>query len=278
MGHVTSLPDRYQIDACILKSEFVPLLDDFVSCTNETSQALSSRMSFGDRLVTRLVGIPGLTLRAKSLLGSPHEAEKHAELQELVENAKAMESSIATTWCDQVPPGFDYTSKWLCQCGESNSPHGEDVYPKRLDMYHDAIVANTWNRWRTARIHLLVIIMQCASATREGEGPLDNVPDYVDAMTKAQILVDDVCSSVPYTLQNLQDMSDYPHAAGATIRLKQWKTADPWFSFLLMQHLKIASEVVNVPETQRQWMKEYLARISEDPRTIRDQPLGAAKV
>lgn len=255
----------------MLDSDSAPL-DVFIGCTEETSRMLCQRVVFGDRLVMGMLVIPGLKSRANSMQCRSDDATKNHDIPKLLEDARRADAILARGWNTDVPAAFRYISRPLCYRDERGMSRPEGLYPRSLDTYHDPFVANTWNKWRSSRIQVLQVIMQCISFSGQSKGMPDPPAEYAAAATSALQLVDDICSSIPYHLgyldTSINESFIYPHAADEVVtsvwRARRGRPERTAPQMLLVQPLLIASNVDGVPASQRRWMRKYLAEIMQE--------------
>ena len=100
--------------------------------------------------------------------------------------------------------------------------------------------------------------------------------EIVKAVDMMQQIVDDICSSVPFQLgfhPTMEEQPAYPHFAGCAKSLDAFGLLRTLGSLLLIRPLKVATKVDCVPETQRQWIRQYLTVLNKDPRNLDKEPL-----
>ncbi|KAF3066335.1 hypothetical protein GL218_09141 [Daldinia childiae] len=88
------------------------------------------------------------------------------------------------TWEDHVPNG-DYSKA--------------EVFPGRVDVYHDFWITSVWNTSRTARLVLASLVVRCAAWICS---PVDyrTTPEYATAARTCVETITDIIASVPYQL------------------------------------------------------------------------------
>ena len=193
-------------------------------------------------------------------------ASRRQDVAELYQDVRNVELALAAEWITELPPDFRYHSVPFVQHDGLNYVEPVAVYPLSLDRYHDAYVANNWNQWRTYRIHLLIIVIKCVIHLRQCESKHATPTEDNEAKVKICRLVDDICSSVPYYVEAFLGASSFPHAPARVCWQNRTNFEKSSNAFLLIPHLRFASEVECVPEAQRQWMRGYLLAILEPPR------------
>jgi len=88
-------------------------------------------------------------------------------------------------WQPMLPPDADYAKA--------------EVFPGRVDVYHDFWMASVWNNARTARLILMSLTVRCAAWACS---PVDyrTTPEYAGAARIAIDMITDILASVPYHL------------------------------------------------------------------------------
>ncbi|KAK0611123.1 hypothetical protein B0T14DRAFT_571044 [Immersiella caudata] len=88
-------------------------------------------------------------------------------------------------WQPPLPPDADYAKA--------------EVYPGRVDVYHDFWMASVWNNARTARLILMSLTVRCAAWACS---PVDyrTTPEYAGAARIAIDMITDILASIPYHL------------------------------------------------------------------------------
>ena len=215
------------------------------------------------------MGIPRLRLREKDLLSETNAVTKQLEASKLLTDAKICEEELVA-WATTLPADFRYNRLPLNSAPASKA---QNIYPSNMDIYNDATVASTWNTWRNQRIGLQRIIMECA-AILEGPGSRTPSPEYSQALNTIHQLVDDICSSIPFHLGHHKKrvsspgFSDYPHPPGQAKWPENFAATGAVGGWLMMPQLAFASKVACIPNSQRQWMLEYLTTFMRDPRDM----------
>ncbi|KAI2779388.1 hypothetical protein F4815DRAFT_493989 [Daldinia loculata] len=127
-------------------------------------------------------------------------------------------------WMRNVPEDWRFrTVTW-----EDHVPNGDyskaEVFPGRVDVYHDLYIISVWNTSRTARLVLASLVMRCAAWICS---PVDyrTTPEYATAARTCVETITDIIASVPYQLgwrlnknnrrythhhQNQQQQSGFP--------------------------------------------------------------------
>ena len=228
-------------------------LADFIAYFKDTPVP-DEKLNCANRLVLLTVGIPDLRRREMDLLYSPRYTPDSELVTELMQAAKTVDSDLVR-WSITVPKEWHYISTRI---GDATQ---KDVYPESIDIYDDDLIASNWNSWRMYRLQLLTIIMKCALILSTFAGKRDSERDDLQAAENIQTLVNGICSSVPFHLGHVVDdryrgRSLYPHALGSVLEPSPTGALGV---FMLKGPLHVASTMTCIPESQRRWMREYLA-------------------
>lgn len=257
-----------QLSYCIDIADPRPI-NEFLAATSEVVP-LSYVPTCADRLVMLAMDVPSLRYRELSLLGEHDAVIKQDEARKLLEDAKRCEKAVAA-WSHDLPTDFMYIRRPLTS---RNKSRAQNSYPNNMDIYRDATCASTWNTWRNTRIRLLQIIMKCATILAP-VGSHTPSQEYTTALNTVQTLVDDICSSIPFHLGHHEKgvsspgFSDYPHPPGQAKWPENFPATGAVGGWLMMPQLAFASRVDATPNSQRQWMMEYLTTFMRDPRDMR---------
>ncbi|KAI1656063.1 hypothetical protein F4813DRAFT_391046 [Daldinia decipiens] len=102
-------------------------------------------------------------------------------------------------WMRNVPEDWKFrTVTW-----EDHVPNGDyskaEVFPGRVDVYHDFYITSVWNTSRTARLILASLVVRCAAWICS---PVDyrTTPEYATAARTCAETITDIIASVPYQL------------------------------------------------------------------------------
>ncbi len=238
----------------IATSEAIP--DDFVP-------------TIADRLVILAMEIPHLRLSEKDLLAETNAVTKQTEALRLLIDAKRVDTEVAS-WSLSLPTEFLFTRMPL---SSSSASKAAKSYPSNMDIYQDVTTASTWNSWRKTRIQLLKMILECATILNP-PGSRTPSSDYTEALETTHQLVDDVCSSIPFHLGHHKKrlsspgFADYPHPPGQAKWPDHFAASGAVGGWLMMPPLAFCSRQDDIPNSQRQWMLEYLTTFMRDPRDM----------
>ncbi|KAH7382955.1 hypothetical protein BKA64DRAFT_582795 [Cadophora sp. MPI-SDFR-AT-0126] len=155
------------------------------------------------------------------------------------------------SWVDQVPGG-DITKA--------------EVFPGKVDMYHDVSIANLWNQMRVARLFISGAVVRCAAWICS---PVDyrTTPEYAQAVRLCVDLVTDVIASAPYHLGwrvsqgGILKSGDFSSPlSGESAGVASAKAIGGVF---MMWPLFSISNTDYISDSQRVWAKGRLMYISE---------------
>ena len=241
-----------QVQQCIRNCTPEPL-EDFITYFKDTPVP-NEKLNCANRLVLLTVDIPSLRRTERHLLDCSRYTRDPKLVTELMQAAEAIDVDLVR-WSDTVPNEWHYLSTPI------TDETKKDVYPRSIDLYDDDLVANNWNSWRMNRLHLLTIIVKCASILSTLRSDSNTEREDFQAIDTIQELVNGICASVPFHLGHIIDdkyrsRSLYPHAFGSALRPSPTGALGV---FMLKEPLNVASTMSCIPESQRRWMREYQA-------------------
>ena len=198
------------------------------------------------------------------------------EAQELFQDAQE-ENKKAASWPYQKQHRMPYMSYPLSS--PNKEPHSE-VYPSRIDVYHNGTHAAVCNGWRFMRVVLLALVAQTAgflASTSVFPEPVDWFWDARNqAEEKIRVLVDDFCASIPYIISphdTPKILRHYPHAPG-DLSFSHFPEPDLVASMSqLLPSLIVGSQVYCIPRSQRQWLQQYMTMLSKNPKEDREKAM-----
>ena len=243
-------------------------MDNFLVATSEAIPE-DFVPTIADRLVILAMEIPHLRLREKELLAETSAVTKQTKARRLLIDARRVDAEVAS-WSLSLPTEFLFTRMPLSSSSASKAARS---YPSNMDIYQDVTTASTWNSWRKSRIQLLKMILECATILNP-PGSRSPSPDYAEALATTHELVDDVCSSIPFHLGHHKKrfsspgFADYPHPPGQAKWPDHFAASGAVGGWLMMPPLAFCSRQDDIPNSQRQWMLEYLTTFMRDPRDM----------
>ncbi|KAK4236934.1 hypothetical protein C8A03DRAFT_35133 [Achaetomium macrosporum] len=124
-------------------------------------------------------------------------------VQDLMHRAQELDGQVAA-WMRTVPPSWQpRTVCWQphppAVPGGGSDYSEAEVFPGRVDVYHDFPVAGVWNQARTTRLILMSLVVRCAAWVCS---PVDyrTTPTYASAARVSVDMIADIIASVPYHL------------------------------------------------------------------------------
>ena len=269
--------NNIQLGQCIESCDPAPF-EDFLAATEGTIPE-DFVPSCADRLVQLSLELPKLRLREKQMLEEMDLITKRAMSEDLLRDAQDA-NVVLDFWTSTVPGEFLYTSLSIRGDGTKDVV-APGMYPPSLDIYYDHTMASTWNTWRITRIHVLRIIMNCASTMKAAQG-IDSEPiEYQAALNKIRQLADEVCSSVPFHLGHHEHrvgdaiiFGNYPHPPGQAKWPDHFAASGAVGGWLMMQPLSFVARLECIPQIQRDWVREYLTTFMRDSSNMRHGPIS----
>lgn len=169
-------------------------------------------------------------------------------------------------WIESIPVGWE----WLAACAfdcPAQTPRTSFVYRDRVDIYYDLWVAGMWNYYRTTRIMVQSIVLNCISRITSADSP-HLIQQSRNAMRISQQMVDDICGSVPFHMGTKirggpgDDAGvEYPILATSVRSNGQWRASAALGGWNLIKPLRVALKVSCLREGQREWLTQQLIRI-----------------
>lgn len=195
---------------------------------------LQAGEQFGESGVTLILDrciVRASTLRHDALQCLNTQAT-FANVLQVLRDAQALDEDLCD-WSTDLPAEYTY-EMYI-------TPF---TYHGTTSSYTSIELATVWNRYRGTRLVANCLILKLAGLLARRGSP--DVQALVQKATNtAQTLVDDICSSVPFVLS---DINAPASASGA---------------FALSWPLTIAAVVPTIPDVQREWIREELRLISK---------------
>lgn len=171
-------------------------------------------------------------------------------------------------WADSVPESWAYSAASGFDCPPMG-PRETFVYRGRIDIYQDHTFVSVWNSYRSNRIMVLSILVECISRLRSHvEDAL--LREGFAALQAIQELADDICASVPYQLGTKlaggpfdQTSAEYPYLGGSKSSTDQRRAVASLGGWNLLEPLKSAVGVTSLRRGQREWIMGQLERIGQ---------------
>lgn len=227
------------------------------------------------RLTPICVGIARLRSDARRVLdNSCNEDNIHKVFKYALEINTLLESwvqSVGDDWHWVAADRFEYPP---------GLPESLFSYRGRIDVYYDIHMAGIWNFYRTKRIIVFSILLDCLAASGPSFGGAWQDLKRV-AVRKLQELADDICGTVPLILGTRMQLRleggpaiEYPYIHNqkiteehrrSAVNVGGWKLIEPY-----NQPLTTVANIPYLREGQKEWLLAQHARI------LRIYNIGAA--
>ena len=212
------------------------------------------------------MNIADLRSCAKSGLALPRSPESEREINDLLEYAISVDLLVAA-WAHTLPEewkptpadGFDYPS------GTSKAAF---IYNDRKDIYVDLWVKSIWNQYRSARVKIQTIILDCIAWL---DKPYENQWYWraVYAKMITQEMVDDICASVPFALGTKtfggpgeRDGIEYPYVGARKASEEHRRAASALGGWHLLEPMRTSLRASCLRDGQQEWIMDQMQRIS----------------
>ena len=156
-------------------------------------------------------------------------------------------------WSEQLSGRYVYTVMEAPDCSLSELQSPSQNRPA-IHIYSSGAMACLWNLHRCTRIFLLQCIQDCIRRQKylsQLQHPLLISAEEAEPEDKLSILYNDICSSVPYLLGEIEQQGRLQH-------LRHGKAVG---SFFLLWPLRLLLFRGPTNEAQRTWIKKQLAYI-----------------
>lgn len=206
-----------------------------------------------------LRGIGRIVLETLQGTASEHEINRILYLAlDIDSQLKQWAETVPDAWLWDSATGFDLPL---------GMPRDTFIYNDRVDYYCDLNVLDIWNSYRSKRVMILSIIIDCILKL----GPpydefLANQASY--AFGTMQELIDDLCASVPYSLGTKifggardQESVEYPYMGTEKFKIAQRRQVGAVGGWYLLEHIKGCLSAVGVRPAQKKWLMRIMVRI-----------------
>jgi len=218
------------------------------------------------RLTSATVNIADLRSCSQSALLLPRSPESEQEVNDLLEYAISVDLLVAAwpptlpeDWKSSSADGFDYplgSSKVLF------------VYNDRKDNYIDLWVQSIWNQYRSARIKIQTIILDCIAWL---DTPYEHQWYWraVYAKMITQEMTDDICASVPFALGTKilggpgdRDGIEYPYSGAQKASEEHRRAAAALGGWHLLEPMRTCLRTTCLRDGQKEWIMDQMQRIN----------------
>lgn len=217
------------------------------------------------RLTSATINIADLRSCAKSAFLLPHNPESEQEVNDLLEYAISVDLLVAAwpvslpeDWDPTPADGFDYPS------GTAKSAF---IYNDRKDMYIDLWVQSIWNQYRSARIKIQTVILDCIAWL---DTPYEHQWYWraVYANMVTQEMADDICASVPFALGTKlsggpgnRDGIEYPYTGSQKVSEAHRRAASALGGWHLLEPMRTILRTTCLREGQKEWIMGQMQRV-----------------
>ena len=147
------------------------------------------------RLTSATINIADLRSCAKSALILPNSSDSEKEVNDLLEYAISVDLLVAT-WAESLPEEWKFSPADHFDIPTVPVSRDAYIYRDRKDIYLDLWVESIWNAYRSARVKVQTIILDCINWLGK---PFEHLWywrfQYAKMIT--QEMADDICASVP---------------------------------------------------------------------------------
>lgn len=218
------------------------------------------------RLTSATINIADLRSCAKSARLLPKNPDSEKEVNDVLEYAISVDLLIET-WASSVPEDWKWTSADHFDLPPASVSRDAYIYKDRKDIYHDLWVESIWNAYRSARVKVQTIILDCIGwlgKSFEHQWYWRSV--YAKMIT--QEMVDDICASLPYALGTKTSVGpgeregvEFPYNGTQKASEDHRRAAAALGGWHLLEPLRTSLRATCICEGQKEWIKAQMARI-----------------
>ena len=174
---------------------------------------------------------------------------------------------LVEAWASSLPGEWKFVSADHFDLPSDSVSRDAFIYKDRKDIYHDLWVESIWNAYRSARVKVQTIILECVAwLGKSGEHQWYWRSVYAKMIT--QEMVDDMCASVPYALGTKtfggpgdREGVEFPYNGTQKVSEDHRRAAAALGGWHLLEPLKTSLKATCLPDAQREWVKAQMARI-----------------
>ena len=233
----------------------------------------------GQRLTAIASKIADLRARGKLLLQTEMTARLAGAMTKLYQDAKGVEQELIE-WQVTLPQSWNYFEIQRSDYAVDETESLDDqYYPGPVYSYYDLWIASTYNTWRTHRIFVRVLMLNCLERLLDPQKQTSSV-EYQSTVCILQKLVDGVCFTLPFQ-QGLEPpisryaesvcppmVADFSDPTGQRTLIRpdmetHRKMAENFAGFTTYLPLIAAHGVPCAPEQQRRWIKRRYMETAE---------------
>lgn len=218
------------------------------------------------RLTSATINIADLRSCAKSALILPRSTDSEKEVNDLLEYAISVDL-LVSAWEESVPEEWKPTPADHFELPPAPVSRDAYIYKDRKDVYLDLWVESIWNAYRSARVKVQTIILDCITWLGK---PFEHQWYWraVYAKMITQEKVDDMCASVPYALGTKtfggpgdREGVEYPYNGTQKASEDHRRAATAFGGWHLLEPMKTSLKTTCLGEGQKEWVKAQMERI-----------------
>ena len=218
------------------------------------------------RLTSATINIADLRSCAKSALHLPRSPDSEKEVNDVLEYAISVDLLVAA-WADSLPEEWMWTSADHFDLPPASVSRDAYIYKDRKDLYLDLWVESIWNAYRSARVKVQTIILDCIAWLGK---PFENQWYWrvVYAKMITQEMVDDICASVPFALGTKtfggpgdREGVEYPYSGTRKVPEDHRRAATALGGWHLLEPLRTSLQATCLRDGQQEWARAQMARI-----------------
>ncbi|KXT02306.1 hypothetical protein AC578_194 [Pseudocercospora eumusae] len=209
-------------------------------------------------LIKYSVRLPTLLTKAKPLFLSEKTPQTIAQVTEMLNDAFEIQRGLLE-WEQQIPAQWGHRSiaNRRFSAPDVDNIDELDVWPgPTMHVYKDVHIACIRNNNRVSQILCCSIVIDALKWLNEDPSQCMSDHRFISARHRLQMLVDDICYSVPFHMYGLDVSEDMQ--PGRKIR----NVSQAIGGYFLIWPLYTASNMEDIPDIQRRWMRGRLAAIS----------------
>ena len=217
------------------------------------------------RLTSATINIADLRSCGKSALLRPRNEESEREVNDLLEYAISVDLLVAA-WPESLPEDWKQTPADSFEY-PFDVPKSTFVYNERNEIYLDLWVQSIWNQYRSARIKIQTLVLDCIAWL---DMPYEHQWYWraVYARMITQEMTDDICASVPFALGTKvsdgpgeREGVEYPYAGGQKASEEHRRAASALGGWHLLEPLRTVLNGLGLRDGQKEWTMEQISRI-----------------
>lgn len=222
-------------------------------------QNTANRLTVISARAAELRGTAKIVLCSRSLLDSANEIYRILNIAlEIDFHFDQWAQSVPKDWAWYPASGFDCPP---------DKPRDLFVYENKIDFYGEPNIAKVWNSYRSRRMMILFIILDCVR--RLGSSFDYNLAYHArDSIKIVKELVDDICASVPYlfgtkTFGGSEDRAcfEYPYYGTSKLSSEHRRAAAAHGAWSLIEPLNTSLNALGLRKGQKKWITGQIMRI-----------------